>query len=260
MYIAHISDLHINIEDKIGIINLHKVVRCINNLDIIPDFVVVSGDLTHLRSYQNYQKCFEELNKLKVPYYVITGNHDESGLLKRALREFYPLHPASELDSCLQYVVDKYPVRLISLDTFKAEMGNGDLNQERLDWFKNELENNRQSKPVAVMLHQFTLKTELSFFDSLEEHWFSKFNEIISQHKDTVKIILCGHLHNSLIGNIDGVPIISCFSTNWQAYFDFKEREYLMANKLPVGFYLHRYDGKSFMSYVVAISKEGCED
>lgn len=259
MYIAHISDLHINIEDKAGVVNLHKIIRCINNLDVRPDFVVVSGDLSHLKDYKNYQKCFEQLNKLNVPYYVITGNHDESEQLKLALKEFYPEHPVSELDNYLQYVVDNYPVRLIALDTFKSGKGNGDLGSDRLDWLKNKLEDNPHSKPVAILLHQFTLKTELSFFDSLEEHWFNKFNEIIAQYKDTVKIVLCGHLHNSLIGNIDSVPIISAFSTNWQAYFDFKEREYLVANKLPVGFYLHRYDGKSFMSYVVAVSKEGCE-
>lgn len=258
MYIAHISDLHIGDEDKPGLGNLNKVIRCINSLDVKVDAVLVTGDLIQLRHKKHYKACFEELNKLKIPYYTIVGNHDKSSDLIEALDEFYPNHPKSESVEYLQYTVDDYPVRIIALDTFADGHPNGLLSKEKLDWLEDKLQNNPQNKPVLVMIHQFTMKTKLTFFDSYLEPWFDEFNKIIAKYKDSVKLVACGHLHNSLIANIDGVPIISTFSTNWQAYLDFTPREYVVANKLPVGFYLHRFDDGKLMSYVVAIPREGC--
>lgn len=256
MFIAHISDLHIGDADKPGIANLNKIVRCINSMDILPEAVLVTGDLIHLRQKKHYEACFAELNKLKMPYFTIVGNHDEPNQLKEALAMYCPAHPKSEMKDYLQYVVDDYPVRIIALDTYAEKHPNGILNDEKLEWLREKLEDNPDKKPVLLMIHQFTLKTKLSFFDSYAEEWFGKFNELVARHEDTIKLIACGHLHNSLIGSVGKIPMISTFSTNWQAYFDFKPREYLTANKLPVGFYLHRFDGEKFMSYVVAVPRE----
>lgn len=256
MYIAHISDLHIGDPQKPGIHNLQKAVRCINNLCVPLDCVMVTGDLVQNHVQKNYEICFGELNKLKVPYYVITGNHDRSEGLIKALKEFYPAHPETEFEGKLQYVADKFPVRLIAMDSYKENSAGGEVSQEQLDWLKAKLEDNPQKKPVIVMVHQFTRPAKLNFFDTHMGSWFEAFNYIIADHADTVKLIACGHLHNSLIGSVAGVPMISTFSTNWQAYLDFEERDYLVANKLPVGVYLHRYENGELMSYVVAMPTE----
>lgn len=258
MYIAHISDLHIGDPQKPGIRNLQKAVRCINNLCVPLDCVLVTGDLTHNRVQKNYQKCFDELNKLKTPYYVITGNHDSSEGLIKALRAYYPFHPQTEFEGKLQYVVDKFPVRLIGIDTYKENSSGGEVCKEQLDWLREKLDDNPEKKPVIVMVHQFTRPAKLTFFDTHMGGWFEHFNYIIADHADTVKLVACGHLHNSLIGSVSGVPMISTFSTNWQAYLDFREREYLVANKLPVGFYLHRYENGELMSYVVTMTTDEC--
>lgn len=259
MFLAHISDLHIGDADKPGLANINKIVRCINGLDVKVDAVLVTGDLIHQRSKKHYEACFAELNKLKIPYYAIVGNHDKPEHLSEALAKYCPSHPQTEMGGYLQYCVDDYPVRIIALDTYADGCPNGLMTEDKLAWLEEKLADNPAKKPVLVMIHQFTMKTKLTFFDSYLQDWFGQFNEIIARHKDTVKLVACGHLHNSLIGNIDGVPMVSTFSTNWQAYFDFTAREYMVANKLPVGFYIHRFDEDKFMSYVVAIPKEFSE-
>ena len=107
-------------------------------------------------------------------------------------------------------------------------------------------------KPTVVMVHQFTVNAGLNFFDiKTRQPWCDKFNEIISRHRDTVKLVACGHVHNGIHGTIAGVPIVASFSANWEAYYDFRPVEEMQDFKRQAGYYIHRFDGESIVSYAV---------
>lgn len=254
MNIFQISDLHYPYQGETGIRKIEKILNHMKNQEIKPDVLLVSGDLIN-RDYDDYRPVFECLGQLKTPYLCITGNHDKSASLMSALKKYVPAHPQSEHLDKLDYSVDSYPLQIIALDSYKENTPGGEVTQEQLDWLEKKLSANPQKKPVIIMVHQFTVDAGLDFFDvKTRQPWCDKFNEIVSAHKETVKLVACGHLHNSLVSNIAGVPVISCFSANWQAHLDFEPVDNMQELERPVGYYIHRWNGKNLISYAVALS------
>lgn len=251
MYFAHISDLHIGDPTKPGEDNLQKIISEINHFCAPLACVLVTGDIVHGDSPKHYKKAFEILNELKVPYYVIPGNKDGTENLIESLREFYPQHPLPQTCDGLQYVADDYPVRLIAVDTYKEGKMNGELTDERLQWLREKLADNPEKKPVAVMVHQFPFESGLRSFDAAGENWYTKFRYAIEDYKDTVKLVACGHLHNPVVGNISGVPVITAPSSNWRAKYDFTPVENIVAEVKPLGFYVHRWEGGQMTSSLI---------
>lgn len=251
MYIFQISDFHFQIENERSVANLQKVLKSINEQDIRPDIILITGDITHQQEYASYQEVFKLLSTLGAPVYCITGNNDSSSGLMRALREYLPQHPQSEMTDALQYVVDDYPFQIITLDSFAENMTSGEVDKERLNWLEQKLINNSEHKPVLVMVHQFTAPNALN---RPTQPWFEAFNRIIAEHRDTVKLVVSGHLHASLSASVNGVRFISAFSTNWNSILDFKDhgndiRDY----SRPVGYLIHYFNNGEFSSYQVVI-------
>ncbi len=250
MYFAHISDLHIGDPNKKGSENLRRIVAEINQFCAPLEFVLVTGDIAQ-GAGKHYTEALEILNGLKVPYYVIPGNKDGTEKLIVALRDTYPFHPLPQVCDGLQYVVDDYELRLIAVDTYKEGVMNGELSEERLQWLKDKLMDNPGKKPVVIMVHQFPFQTGLHTFDRMGGSWYEKFRYTVSDHKDTVKLVVCGHLHNPVSGNIDGVPVVTAPSTNWRAKYDIVPVENIVAEDKPLGFYVYRYEAGLLTSYLV---------
>lgn len=254
MFIFHISDLHYHIKDMNGIRNLQNVIDSICLQDIQPDVVLVTGDITHLQQSENYPQVFSILHKLCAPFLCITGNHDNSTDLMQALQNFVPEHPVSEATDKLYYMVDDFLVRIIALDSFKSNTPGGEVDEKQLAWLEEKLQNNSEGKPVLVMVHQFTINSGSDFFDiKTRQPWADKFNQIISKYSEQIKLVACGHMHNGISSNINGVPIIASFSTNWEAKTDFKPVQDPVNPKRQPGYYIHRFDGKRFSSYAITV-------
>ena len=100
--IVHLTDLHLSTRAKIEKstpithkiiisdyklhrVNLYqsinlftKAIQLINNA-IQPDILVISGDLVNNREdTKAYEFIYEELKKLKCPYFIVLGDHDVS--------------------------------------------------------------------------------------------------------------------------------------------------------------------------------------
>ena len=72
---AFISDTHIGSPDGKAEEDLRRTVADINEIDNIA-FVVITGDITELGTNEEIKNAKQILDKLKVPYYIIPGNHD----------------------------------------------------------------------------------------------------------------------------------------------------------------------------------------
>ncbi len=252
MYIFQISDLHFQAEDERSANNLDKVVKSIAAQDVKPDLLLITGDITHGQKYDSYPQVFEKIKSLGVPFLCITGNNDSSSGLMKALQEFVPAHPHSEMADYLQYGVDTYPCRIIALDSFAPGNLSGAMDDKRLAWFEEKLNNNPSHKPTLVMIHQFTLPNTLhrGFLP-----WFAEFNHLIAGHQQDIRLVVSGHLHASLGGLICKTRFISAPSTNWNSIFDFNNHgNQIRDNSAPVGYLIHHFDGNDFISYHVALA------
>ena len=251
MNIFHISDLHFNSDDPRGIANLSNILNCINSYKNSGDLLLVSGDIIN-RDFHDYQPVFQMLDTLNMPYLCATGNHDVSEALISALARFCPHHPKPLLPNKLDYICDDFPLKIITLDSFKANVPGGEISNSQFEFLIRELENT--DKPIIIMIHQFTLNAGLFFFDKQNSApCYQTFNQIIYRYQNKIKLVACGHLHNSLISHIGTVPVIASFSANWQAHLDFSPLPELKNPSRPVGFYLHRFDGKNLISFAMAL-------
>lgn len=252
MYIFQISDLHFQLSDERSVHNLHKALKSIAEQDFKPDLLLITGDIVHVQNNAGYVTVFEKLNSLNVPIFCITGNNDSSSGLMKALQKYLPQHPQSELAGCLQYCVEDYPFRLIGLDSFAPGQMSGEMTDKKLMWLEEKLSNNPQHKPTLLMIHQFTLPNALhrGFLP-----WFAEFNRIVSEHQDTAKLVVSGHVHTSISGQIGKTRFISADSINWNSLLDFKEHGNQIKDlSAPVGYLIHHFNGDDFLTYRVAFS------
>ena len=251
MNIFQISDLHYNPKNISALENIESVINHIKAQKIKADLLLVTGDIIN-RDYDNYQPVFDLLKSTNLPFLCITGNHDKSKNLISALKQFYPSHPMGVNPSKLDYVCDAFLWRFIGLDSYMTNSSGGNISDSQLAWLEEKIV--ESDKPVVIMVHQFTLKTGLFFFDfQSRAPWCDKFNDIIKRNADKIKLVACGHLHNALISHISSVPVISCFSANWQAYLDFEKVTDMKEVSRPVGYFIHRLIDNQLISYAVAV-------
>ena len=249
--IFHISDLHFNPSDIRGIHNIDKVLQDIEQYKQKGDLLVVTGDIIN-RDFDDYAPVFDKFKQLDIPFFCITGNHDKSTALISALKQLCPNHPLPASSDKLDYVCDDFPFKIIALDSYAENLSGGALSDKQLAFLETEVE--KSLKPVVVLVHQFCINGELFFFDKTNRQpWTDKFSAIVAKYPNKIKLVLSGHLHNSAISNVNGVTFISSFSANWQANLDFVPVENMKNANKPVGYYIHTYNGKRFVSYAVPL-------
>jgi 3',5'-cyclic AMP phosphodiesterase CpdA len=69
--IAHLSDLHFGRTDQQMIAEVQKTL-----VDLAPDIIAVSGDLTQRAKVNEFMEAREFLRHLPAPYLAVPGNHD----------------------------------------------------------------------------------------------------------------------------------------------------------------------------------------
>lgn len=251
MNIFHISDLHFNPNDINGVQNIEKILQNVAVYRDKEDVLLVSGDILN-RDFYDYRPIFEKFFALDMPFLCCTGNHDKSQNLIAALEKLYPAHPLPQSTEKLDYVCNAYPLKIITLDSYKENVAGGEITSFQLDFLEKEIENS--TKPILIMIHQFPLDAGLNFFDKkTAAPWRLKFVQLVSKYQNRIKLVACGHLHNSVIAHIGQTPVISSFSANWQADFDFAPIENMKNVSRPVGYYMHRFNGSNIISYAVAL-------
>jgi outer membrane protein assembly factor BamB/predicted phosphohydrolase len=70
---AHLTDLHVSVGNENDFL-LQEIIKEINNSD--HEFVVITGDLTNRGADDELKHVHSILAKLKIPYSIISGNHE----------------------------------------------------------------------------------------------------------------------------------------------------------------------------------------
>lgn len=196
MLLAHISDLHVIEPGKLayGVVDTTPMVEnAIAHLNTLsPDLIVITGDLVHNVHLVEYQRLQAMLQPLKMPVYLIPGNHDSRALI----REVFSTHTYLPTAGFLQYTVEDYPVRLIMLDTNVPGEGHGELDAERLDWLDQQLAQ-QPNRPTILFMHHPPFTTGIELMDSYGLTGLQGLETIVKKY-DCIQRIGCGHLHRPI--------------------------------------------------------------
>ncbi len=148
---VQISDSHIGFArpenpDVLG--TFTKTIEAINALPQQPDFVVHTGDVTHLSTPAQFDVAKQVLGSLKAPLIVLPGEHDVIG----SPRGFFDAFARRDAPGGW-FSFDQGGIHFLSLvNVFNFEV-DGKLGTEQLDFVEKDLAAQKISTPIVVFGH-----------------------------------------------------------------------------------------------------------
>ena len=196
MLIAQLSDTHITEPGKkaYGVVptaeNLANSIDHINQLDPGPDLVLLTGDITASGLLQEAEYAEKMLRKLRYPYFVIPGNHDDRAALWSV---FGGQACPSRVGDFFNYVIDGYDIRLIALDSTLPGAPGGEICRDRADWLDQCLDE-AKAQPTIIFTHHpplncGILETDVDGFEGAD-----RLGDVVEKYTNIERII-CGHVH-----------------------------------------------------------------
>jgi 3',5'-cyclic AMP phosphodiesterase CpdA len=205
LIIAQISDLHVRPHGQTAYgIDTNAMfadaLRAVRALDPAPDCVLVTGDLTDCGLDAEYEIARAGLATLPMPVFVIPGNHDRREPFRRHLS---PAHPYLDHDRPrLDYVDDRFPVRLIGLDSLVDGETYGDLEPHQLEWLDARLSEGG-GRPTLVFVHHPPFLTGISAMDDLWLRSGDALGRVLARHTGVLRL-LAGHYHRPITAMFGG--------------------------------------------------------
>lgn len=151
-YFVQMSDSHWGFEgpsnpDAKG--TLRKAVAAVNSLEIPPEFIVFTGDLTHTtddpderrRRMKEFQTIVADLKVQKV--FFLAGEHDAAIDARTAYKEIF---------GDTHYTFDHRGIHFIALDNV-SDPG-AKIGQDQLRWLKSDLETQKLDSPIVILTHR----------------------------------------------------------------------------------------------------------
>jgi Icc protein len=207
MLICQLTDLHLRPPGVAAyrIIDTNQLteraLRAVATLRPAPDAVLITGDLTECGLDSEYALLADLLRQhLKMPVYVIPGNHDNRGALRSQLRHLPGVISDSEF---VQYAVDDFPVRLVMLDTLVPGEAHGQLCDVRLAFLDRVLRE-RPDKPTLIGMHHPPFVCGIDHMDRINLRNADAFVAVIARHPQVERIV-CGHDHRPVIARLGNV-------------------------------------------------------
>ncbi|MDN3495548.1 phosphodiesterase [Planococcus sp. APC 4015] len=217
--LLHLSDTHLlagnpPLNGRIDTAaNLQRTLEAVERMQLRPDAIVFTGDLTDLGeadAYRALRAAVEPVaERLGAPIVWVAGNHDERPAMRQALLDAPPT------EDPVTGVWDLDGLRVIALDSTVPGWHHGDLDEEQLRWLGGIL---AQPAPLGTILalHHPPLPSHVPLFDILELRDQGRLADVIAG--TDVRAILAGHLHYSTSGTFAGVPVsvasATCYTMN----------------------------------------------
>lgn len=221
MLIAQISDAHIAGWGKktFGVApmaeNLARCVEHINRLDPQPDLVLVTGDVSNDGRKSELERAAGILGELRFPFYVIPGNHDDRSALASTFgEESCP----TESEAFVNYVIEGYDLRLITVDSTIPGAPGGEICAARAAWLDERLRE-AETQPTILFMHHPPVnfgvaETDIDGFIGAE-----RLGAVIERHAN-IERILCGHIHLPALVQWRGVVVSTAPSIGMRLALD----------------------------------------
>ncbi|MBN1154507.1 PQQ-binding-like beta-propeller repeat protein [candidate division KSB1 bacterium] len=184
----HLTDTHIRSQESIE--RFRSVIDDIETLNLKPDFIINSGDITELGSLPEYKSYKQIVDSSAYTFYHLIGNHDvrwSNVGKKRFIDQLGPLYQSLDLGS----------VQLILLDTGVLLEQYGHFSLESLNWLKTELASIEKTKPIILAGHHPPFLSSRYIDNELELF------KIIADYN--VILFLCGHGHQNKHWTVNGI-------------------------------------------------------
>jgi Icc protein len=247
--LVQLSDPHVGADWGNGdsVVRLAAAVESVRALEPTPDAVLLSGDAADHALDDEYEQVRELLAPLEAPLYVLPGNHDDRG----ALRRHFDVPGAVE--EPVQYAVDLGPLRLVVVDSTRPGEDRGELDATRLGWLADALAEAPRA-PTVVALHHHPFVTGATAIDEigLPTDERQALGNVVEAHPQVRRLVV-GHVHRTMSAELAGRPVLAAPSTYVQARLELGAKEIQLSND-PRGFAVHVLLDGELVSHVETVS------
>jgi len=224
---AMISDPHLyspegHVFDK----NLEDAVAQVNAMDVQPDFVLITGDVSHHGEADQLAKGKRILSKLKAPIKVIPGEHDwyldmgasyrgnfgeETWSFNQKGVHFIGLNSILVPDFWTSAGLSAQERRDWFMPLNSPVPGVWGVHAKQLEWLKKDVAKISPDVPVVIFTHSplwdYYPRWNFQVSDSKDvRQILSKFENVMAFH---------GHVHHTVYNKIGNMASIGTMSTSW---------------------------------------------
>ncbi len=184
---AHIADTHVG--GSTGAEDLQRTVDDLNQQSDI-DFVILAGDVTEFGSATELYQAKEILSHLKMPYYVVPGNHDakwsESGC-----NDFVRIFGSEG------FTFEKNGILFIGTASGpNMRMAPGLVPREQIVYLDSILSGMKNPNQPIIFINHYPLDESLA-------NWYEVTDLLKTRN---IQLTLLGHGHNNKLFNFEGIP------------------------------------------------------
>jgi outer membrane protein assembly factor BamB/predicted phosphodiesterase len=187
---AFLTDTHIGSPDGAAEEDLRRSIADINTIKDV-SFAVLTGDVTELGTDEQFKLAKQLLADLRIPYYIIPGNHDtgwsESGGLG--------FTKAFGTD---KFLFQYNGIHFIGCASGPYErMSDGHVPRDAMNWMKDKLGKINDNDPI-IFLNHYPLDNGL-------DNWYQVID--LLKQKNTI-LAICGHGHNNRLVQAEDIPSV----------------------------------------------------
>lgn len=186
---ALLTDLHISVTNHRPTEDLQNAVTDVNKLSGI-DFVIVSGDVSNLGDTLSLRNAKQMLQKLKIPFYIVPGNHDVKWYENGSVN-FNAIFKDNK------FVFTHKDIEFIGFTTAPLKnTGIGFIQPVDINWMKSTLRKAGKEKSIIVITHYPLQNGDVQNYD--------KMIDLLLPYN--VQAVIGGHYHRNVVFNYDGIP------------------------------------------------------
>ncbi len=242
MLIAQLSDPHIRPEGVLyqGVADSNEMFAAalahVHALDRRPDILLITGDLVDEGLPEEYAMARQLLSDSRIPFLVINGNHDDRENFRVAFRD----QPHLPKEGPLHWCVDEHPVRFIGLDSCPTGKHHGHVDEKGLAWLARTLSQDTE-KPTVLMLHHPPFQSGIPYLDCYRCFDVERLEEVV-RAASNIELVLCGHVHRTMLRRWAGTVVCSCPSTTTEIDLQLRADAQPQSHIGPRGCMLHLWD------------------
>ncbi len=184
---AQVTDTHVG--GSTGAEDLRRTVKDLNNSQDI-DFVILSGDVTEFGSDEELALAKQILDSLKLPLYILPGNHDsnwsESGA--NSFRSVFGAETFFFEHKGYQFVG--------SASGPNMRMSPGQIPRENLVWIDSVFKVHADTEKPLIAINHYPLDPDLN-------NWYEAIDRLKNRN---IQLALCGHGHQNKLYDWEGIP------------------------------------------------------
>jgi Icc protein len=252
LLIAQITDLHIG-PSPISARNTARLAGVVARLmEIGPDLVVATGDLTDGGAPASYATVKALLAPFQDRMLLAIGNHDQRHDFLSAFPEF------ATADGFIQHRWASAGRRILVLDTMNPGQHGGHYCDARAAWLRARLAEDGRV-PTLIALHHPPVRSGVAWMDTgADGAWKEKLDAIL-RGKSQIVGVIAGHLHRTLSTRFAGHSLTVAPSVAAQVALDLSplradqpDNRPLIEDSAP-GFALHLWSDEGVVSHFEAI-------